>query len=413
MRTHPILLKLPRLTLVGLWFASFPSASGQDISTLVGLRDPFNLDSLFSFGGGGVLPGVSQGLKGGISAGIATSTIYDSNLFLDETGQQGSVSSAISPSVSYISDPEGGARYSISAAYLPSYSIYYDDPDLNQFHNSGSVSFAAQGSRTTISLIGAYSQISGTDRLARQFVNGALFNVAIQGGYQLAPRTSVNAGASVSKSYYSGSGSVEGADVYGANAGAFWAATERLSFGPAMTYSTSESPNIGKRESWSFSGQANYLVDERIHIAGSLGVQWSQYSRESGGSPAGLTGGFDASYQLSELWSLSGSIVYVTVPSPSDLNFVVNDLTYSAAVSRQLRIGSLAAGANYTLSDYSSVGPTGAGIETDARASVFVSYGRAFLHERLGFNSNLSYSVNSGRFDYDQVTASVGVNVSF
>lgn len=413
MRSQSLLPNRAAAAFAGLWLLVPRLADGQEISSLVGARDPFGLDRVFSFGtGGGPIPGIASDLKGGLSFGFSSSTIYDSNIFHDEDDPQSSVSSNFSPSINYVSDPEGGAEFSLSAYYTPTYSAYWNDQDLSSYQNSGGVSLTARGGRTTLSLVGGYSEIAGTDRLAGEFVEGALLNLSVQGGYQLAPRTSVSGGMSYSTTYYS-SGSSVAADVFGANIGGFWAATERFSFGPALSYSTSESDNIGKRKSWSASFQANYQAGERIHVAGSLGVQWSTNSRESGSSDASLTGGLDAVYTINELWSWNASIQYVTVPSPTEMNYAVNNLSLSTGVSRQLRIGTASAGLNYTVSDYQSVGPVASELGNDRYTNVFLSYQRGFLNDRLGFNSSIEYGLDRGQSEWEQVLISLGLSVSF
>jgi hypothetical protein len=413
MRSSSIFLKRSAAALAGVWFLAPRLAEGQELSTQVGARDPFGLDRAFSFGtGGGAIPGISTDLKAGVTMGVAASTVYNSNIFNSDDDPQGSVFSNFSSNIAYSSDPEGGADIVFNAFYTPTYSAYWDDQDLSSFQNSGGMSLAVTGGRTTLSLTGGYSEVAGTDRLAGEFVNGALLSLALQGGYQLAPRTSVNAGATYSSTYYSSGASVA-ADVRGANAGAFWAATERFSFGPAISYSSSESDNIGKRDTWSATVQANYQAGEKIHVAGSLGTQWSNNSRDPGSSDAGLTGGLDATYNIDERWSWNGSVQYVTVPSPTEMNYAVNNLSLSTGVSRNLDIGTASAGISYTVSDYQSVGPVASELGNERFSSVYLGYQRGFLNDRLGFNSSIRYSLNRGQTEWNQIVISLGLSMSF
>lgn len=391
----------------------FSSTNGQDLSTLVGARDPFGLDRVFSFGiGGGVLPGITSDIKGGVGLGISSSVGYNSNFFQDEHNGQSEFTATLTPSITYTSDPEGGAPTMFSASYNPSYNAYLHHSDLNRFNQSADAALVVRGSRTTLSLVGGYQQISGTDRLAGQFVEGALLNFGLQGSYQLAPRTSLNAGANYSTTTYF-TGSSVGAEVFGANAGASWAATERFSFGPAFSYSTTKSDNIGMRDSSSVSVQANYQASEKIHVSGSLGVQFSSNSRDSGSTTAGLTGGLDAIYVIDERWAWNASVQYVTVPSPTQENYVVKDLSLSTGLSRQLKIGVVTAGVNSSLSKYESVGAVSSAIDNDRNLSLNLGYSRGFLNDRLGFSSSVSYVVDRGQTDWDQVLVNMSLHLNF
>jgi hypothetical protein len=394
-------------------FWLFSPSSGQDLSTLVGARDPFGLDRVFSFGlGEGAIPGLSTDIKGGVGVGISTSVGYDSNFFHAEHNAESEFIAALTPSVFYNSDPEGGAPTVFSATYNPSYNAYLHHSDLDRFNQSADASLVVRGSRTTLSFVGGYHQISGTDRLAGKFVEGALFNLGLQGSYQLAPRTSLNAGATYSTSTYF-TGSIESAEVIGANVGAFWAATERFSLGPAFSYSTTKSDNIGTRDSTSVMAQANYQASEKIHVSGSLGAQFSSNSRDSGGSTAGLTGGLDATYAIDERWAWNASVQYVTVPAPAQTNYVVKDLSMSTRLSRQLKIGVASAGVNYTVSNFESVGPVNSGIGNDRNVSLFLGYSRGFLNDRLGFESTASYLVDRGQTDWNQLLVNMSLHLNF
>ncbi len=222
----------------------------------------------------------------------------------------------------------------------------------------------------------------------------------------------MSGGLSASTTTYQTSTST-GADIYSANVGAFWSATERFSFGPAFSCSTTKSDNTGTRESESASVQANYMVSEKVHIGGSLGLQWSQNSRASSNSSASLTGGLNASYIINELWSCGASVQHVNVPAPSQQNYIVNDLSMGATLTRQLKIGSISGGFNHSISSYESVGPVLADLSDEKYSSVFLSYQRGFLNDRLGFNSSINYALNRGTTDWEQVLVSVGLSVQF
>ena len=277
------------------------------------------------------------------------------------------------------------------------------------------------GSRTTISAYAGYSQDSGTDRLAGGFFTGSSLSLGLQGSYQLGPRTSVFAGWSTSLSDYGngedgtggGADSAVGFDNHSFNVGGFWAATERFSFGPSFSYSTSTSDNTGSRDSWGFSLQANYKAAERIQLGGSLGFQYSENSREQDSGNFNLTGSLNASYQINELWSWGNSIQSGIVPSPAQTNYVINNWSVSSSLNRALLIGSAGIGVDLQFSSFDTVGPTGVLQNDENNYGVVLSYQRPLFDDRVGFNSSLRYSFNDGDSNWSQIQINAGLSMQF
>lgn len=175
--------------------------SAQNFTARSAGLNPFGVNGPLPFGRAMDSLG-GAGIKGGFSSGITVDSTYDSNFFQSADDEESEVTLSLSPSISYSSDPEGGARMMVSAAYLPSANAYLNNSDLNAVDQSGSFSMIVSGSRTTISAYAGYSQDSGTDPLAGGFFTGSSLSVGLQGSYQLAPRTSVFAGWSSSLTDY-------------------------------------------------------------------------------------------------------------------------------------------------------------------------------------------------------------------
>jgi hypothetical protein len=363
------------------------------------------------------------GIKGGLSTGIAFDSVYDSNFFQSADDEESEVTLSLTPSIVYISDPEGGARISISAAYLPSANAYLNNSDFNTVDQSGSFSMIVSGSRTTISAYARYSQDSGADRLAGGFVTGSSLSIGLQGNYQLAPRTSVFAGWSSSLIDYSngeegtgGSGggdSAVGFNDHSFSVGGFWSATERFSFGPSFSYATNTSDNTGSRDSWGCSLQANYKAAEKIQLGGSLGFQYSENSREQDSGDFNLTGSLNASYQINELWSWGSSIQSGVVPSPATTNYVINNWLVASSLNRALLIGSAGVGVDLQFSSFDTVGPTGVSQSDENNFGVFMSYQRPLFEDRIGFSSSLRYSFNDAKDDWSQIQLNIGLSIQF
>lgn len=387
------------------------SAAAESLTLQVANVDPLGLANYVP-GGGALDLGMENGIKGVFSYGLGVSSVYDSNFSLSEDDPDSEFSTNLSPWINYRSDPEGGARVSFTANYAPVMRTYLQNSDLNGTDQSGNVAMTVAGSKTVVSLYMSYNEVSGTDRLTGVFVNGTVLNTGILGTYQIAPRTSLSASWTAGMSDY-GSGAVVGSNIYTAQFGGFWSATERFSFGPAIRYAVTESDNTGTRDAWALSVQAQYRVGERIQISGSLGLEYAKSSRDDANSTVGLTGGLTANYAINERWGWTNAIRYVTVPSPTESNYVVKNLSISTALNRQLLRATVGTGLELNLSDFVEVGTVGAKLASEENLSAFLSYRRNLFSERLAFESKFRYSVNDGAVDWSQFQLSAGLAIQF
>ncbi|MCX6846820.1 MAG: hypothetical protein NTU84_09740, partial [Verrucomicrobia bacterium] len=114
-------------------------------------------------------------IKGGMNLALQVGAIYDSNFFLDESNGASETSFYASPLIEYISDPEGEAQSSFKASYSPSFRAYNQNSEYNDVDHVGEVRWTIRGSRTELTLYCRYDELSGTDRLSGEFVNGSLF----------------------------------------------------------------------------------------------------------------------------------------------------------------------------------------------------------------------------------------------
>lgn len=353
-----------------------------------------------------------QGLKGAFLYGAGLSTTYDSNFFLTENNPDSELITSLSGVISYFSDPEGGAPVSVVANYNPAIQMYLENSENNGMDNSGNVKMTLTGGRTVVSAYVDVTQNSGTDPIIGEFVSETLFSAGVEGRYQVAPRTSVSSGFSAATSDF-GTGSLEGSNVYTTYVSGSWAATEYFSFGPQIQYIKSTSDNSGTRDAWQFLMQAQYQVGARIQISGSLGLDYATDSRDDGDASAGLTGNFIASYTINDRLSWSGSILYVTVPSPDEVDYVINNLTLSTSLSRKLLRASVDVGLALNVADYEAVGPAAAPLDDDNNVNLFVTYSRNLFLERVNFVSTAFYSVNEGQSSWNQLQLSLALNAQF
>jgi hypothetical protein len=388
-----------------------------------GVNGPLPFGKVSDFGGGQEL---GQGFKGGFLYGVGLSSTYDSNILLSENNPESDVSLSFLPTIGYTTDPEGGAPMVITANYLPSANAYLNNTDFNSFDQSGNIAMVFTGSRTTISAFAGIAQDSGADSLAASqgFFTGTAVSLGLQAGYQVGPRTSVNAGISSSIADYgdgtTGSSAVGFSD-YSVNLGGFWAATERLSFGPNLSYGLTSSDSVENFNTWGLSIQGNYKATERIRVAGSIGFDYSEFSQEGASNDVFPSGSLNANYKIDERWSWSGSIQSGLSPSPTGSNSLINGWTISSTLDRTLRFGTVGFGVIMDFSNYQSIGPTGVfptnqTSQTNQQNIEFsLNYSRPLplFNDRLGFNSSFIYVANYGDFEYSQILVNAGLNMAF
>ena len=387
------------------------STCAQDFTIRFANSNPFGVNGPLPFGKPLEI-NAGKGFKGGIGGGISLQSSYNSNFFQSENNQESELSTEISPSLGYSTDPEGGARILFTAGYSPKAVSYLNNSNLNGVDQSGYASLVISGSRTVISAYGGYTQQSGVDRFAGGFVTGSQLSFGISGTYQLAPRTSVFANWAPSLVDY-GQSSIVGFSNYSVSIGGSWAATELFNFGPSLSYSTSQSDNTGARDSLGFAIQASYKAAEKLRLAGSFGLQSSQNSRDSEAAKLNFTGSLSASYSINELWSWSGSIQSGVVPSPTQTNYVINSWSVSSSLNRSLLIGSISMGLDMAFSNFDQVGVVGTTQDPEQNTSAVLTYARPIFSDRLGFSTSVSYTLNSGQKNWSQLQLNAGLNIGF
>lgn len=406
-----ILARRAAILCCGWSFQLMGDAHAQNFTTQVADVEPLNLIGMMP-SAGGIGLGIGEALKGGFGYGMGVKSSYDSNFLLDENATEDEWESDFAPQIRYSTDPEGGAPAMLTADYSPNYRNYLNHSDQNGLDQSGGVLMKVEGTKTRISAYARYSETAGTDRLAGQFVNASVVSTGVQASYQVAPRTSLSGSVGAAISDY-GSSAVVGSEIYTGQFGAFWAATERLRFGPSIRYSMAKSDNTGSRDAWAFLMQAQYQAGERIAVSGSLGAESAKGSRETGNSTVRIAGDLTASYAISERWAWKNSVRYATVPAPTEVNYVVNNLMVSTLLNREFFKASAGIGMEMNVSDYVGVGSVTETPSTENNLSVFLSYQRTIFTERLVLDSRIRYAVNHGNTDWDKFLVTVGLNLQF
>ncbi|MFZ9941436.1 MAG: hypothetical protein ACO3F7_04720 [Luteolibacter sp.] len=348
-------------------------------------------------------------IKGGLNLALQVGTIYDSNFFLDETNSENETSFYASPLIEYISDPEGGAMSSFKASYGPSFRAYSENSDLNDVDHVGEVVWTLRGSRTELTLFGRYNELSGTDRLSGEFVNGSLFNGGVRLERRIASRTIGFLGASSAISDYSQS-DYEGSEVNSVFLGGLWEATERTALGSTLRYSRVSGDGVPDINAWAWLLEARHRVGSRINLSASLGPE---YAQDGDVDRLGVTGFFRATYNFAERWSWINSIRHALVPTSSSSNQLVDDLVVSTTLQRSLERGSIGGGLEYRYSEFVNVGPDADQRSDEQNAAFVLSWSRPFFSDRVTLDTSARYAFNSGRSDWEQFLFALALKSAF
>ena len=396
-------LCLPILAIAAMAQSSVQAA---EISTRIADPTPWST-------GGGMLEQMvptDLNIKGGMNFALQVGSIYDSNFFLDETNGENETSFYATPLIEYISDPEGGAKSSFTVSYGPSFRAYNENSEFNDVDHVGEVMWTIRGSRTELTLYSRYNELSGTDRLSGDFVNGSLFTGGMRLERRLASRTIGFLGASTAISDYS-QDDFQGAEVDSVFLGGLWEATPRTAFGSSVRYSHISGDGVPDADAWALLMEVRHNVSSRINLSASIGPEYAQNDGDQ--DRLGVTGFLKGTYNFAERWSWINSIRHALVPTSSSVNQLVDDLVVSTTLQRSLEQGSIGGGLEYRYSEFVNIG-SGADLRSDEQNLAFVlSWSRPLFTERLALDASARYAFNSGRSDWEQFLFALALRSSF
>jgi hypothetical protein len=348
-------------------------------------------------------------IKGGMNLALQVGAIYDSNFFLDESNAESETSFYASPLIEYISDPEGGAKSSFTVSYRPSFTAYNENSEYNDVDHVGEVRWTIRGSRTELTLYSRYDELSGTDRLSGEFVNGSLFTGGMRLERRLASRTIGYLGASSAISDYSQS-DLQGAQVDSVFLGGLWEATSRTAYGSTVRYSHISGDGVPDIDAWALLLEVRHMVSDRINLSASVGPE---YAQDGDADRLGVTGFLRATYNFAERWAWINSIRHALVPTSTSSNQLVDDLVVSTTLQRSLERGSIGGGLEYRYSEFVNIGRD-ADLRNDEQNAAFVlSWSRPLFTDRLALDTSARYAFNSGRSDWEQFLFALALRSSF
>jgi hypothetical protein len=391
--------------------AVLPTTQAQDFTLQVADADPLGLGAFIPGAGFELADGLTDGIKGDLMTALKAGTVYHSNFFLSDGGEDDEWAFTLAPTLRYVSDPEGGAEKSITLSYHPVGRSYAENSTLDGIDHSGDLTFQWRGAKSSLAAFARYNELSASDRLTGEFVSGSLITTGLRLTRQLAPYTRANAGFSAGISDYSGGGH-QGAEVYSVYGGALWQATARTHFGGTLRGTVTESGTIATREALAVLVEARHQSGERVWFSGSLGPEFAR-TGDGGEDSLRLSGELSARVALGERWTWTSSLRSASVPSPSETQYLVNDIGLVTKLRRQLLHGWLGGGLEYHFSDYQNLGGATALRSDEHNAAVFLSYGRPLFSERATGDISVRHAVNNGQVDWQQWQVSAGVSLAF
>lgn len=352
------------------------------------------------------------GMKGGFHFGLDVTTTYDSNFFILQDYPESELITDITPHMMYRSDPEGNALWSVEAEYAPVLHTYWNNSHLNGVDHSGAFTLKYSGARTKMDAFISYDEVSSADRLAGGFIEGSILNYGIKGSYEVGPRTTLLGALTASQSDYD-SGARSGSDIYTAQLSGLWDATERIRLGPVLRYTYTEADQTGERKAIAALMNMRYKWHERIFFDAMFGLEWAENSRQNGGYDVGPAGGLEAMYVINDRWTWKGGIHYSVVPSPVNLNYMAEDLSFDTSLIRHFQQGSLEMGLGISFTNYDPVGLIVSNREDDDFFHAFITYRRKIFMDRVMWTSSLRAATNEGQKDWSQWQLSTGLSMEF
>lgn len=384
----------------------------------------------------------------GFYYGAQLSGVYDSNLFLDASGES-DLQFVASPWIAYQNAPDGGALLVLSGRYAPFVRTYLENSSLNSLDHSGSASLKYDGSRASLSANAGYSRLSQANRFAAGRIDNEIFSVGAAGDYEISQLTSLNARASFG---LSNQGLAETRTTTLELSG-FWHATPLVRVGPTVRYSHRDGGNLNEVESTGLLLTTEYRASDLMQVRASGGVERASFTgggdetgftgslsatyaapdrpwsldgevrygqvqqltaanRAGAGGDAQVSGRFSLNYDLPELWSASLTAGYESLPSPATAGQSFDELSFGASVTRVLASGSLQGGVLLGFSDPeapSALGPGGGGDFFSAH----LGHRIRLWDDRISIDSTLRFSNNRGQRDWTRWQLSTGVSAAF
>ncbi|NNC87217.1 MAG: hypothetical protein HKN82_02015 [Akkermansiaceae bacterium] len=350
----------------------------------------------------------------GFFYGVGARGSYNSNLFLDESGEVDDIIFSLRPWVRYQSAAPGGARLVANGFYAPNYEKFTNNPNFDRLNHTLNGSLQLNGARSSVRVQASYLRTSSSNRFAGTFSESSTVTGSISGNYEVSPKTSVAMTWGFTDTEFQQAAATE-FTTYSAQLTGWWEATPLVRIGPSLRHTETESTRSGDREAWALLVRGAYSLSDKLRVNAAAGVETQELTAAGGRTSDGtqFTGSIGANWRLDAIWSFQFGLGYRSTPSLSTANYYVDNLGFDASVTRNLPKGALEAGFSFDQSDYEQSGPVATPREDEKFWSIFAGYQRPLFRDSMSLNSSVRFSENSGLEDWSNVQLSVGINYVF
>ncbi|MBK1833635.1 hypothetical protein [Roseibacillus ishigakijimensis] len=389
-----------------------------------------------------------------VEVSLATVFEYDTNLLLSEEDEVQATSFSISPTLRYLSAPEGGALWIGKFTYTPTAQLFFEDSDYNSVDHLAGVGLSYSGAVIELNTLAGYREKTDSDRFEGGRVEDRLLTFALDTEYYLSEKTALVAEFAYG-SFRDDRANSREADSVIASLTGYWSFTPLVRLGPSIRYGSSDSDNFGRTTAVAALLRGQYELSEVVRLGSFLGVErsdkdfddssdtaftfgvdflyedpllpWSlsgewalqsvqrlnSLSTRLGGGESRWGGRLQANYQWTDFTRFSLSLLYQPIPDPGGSRYSVNDLSFS--IGGQHDFGDSLVGLRYyhTLSQYEALQGFGPTPDDQSLSGVRFSYERKMFDDLFRLGSYLAYSSGDGQTSWSRNQIGVTFDYAF
>lgn len=388
------------------------------LATLVSVLVTTSLraQSLLTLGGSGERPSfinkLSEAIPGGESwrYSFEVSQQYDSNPSLSENGGDERYFLDFSPTISYLTDPEGGAPNRLGVTYRPRLRLDWSDSDRSEVLHDTNAYFRSVGARGDLLIFGSLVEVSDAERLVGDFVEGRTQSVGANLSYQVATRSRLLFRTQLAQAVFD-SATVDDLTTFDIGFGFDWQNENEWRLGPFLRYVNTESDTVGTREALVLLLAAEKETAKGFSFQALGGLDFSTFE-QSGESALNLTGSLLARGTFGGKWSWEADIGIVTSPSVAAENAFFTDYRGGVVASRRLAVGDLSIGGEFSFTSFETLGSLGASGDNSV-SRLFTSYRRPVFVDAGYLDLGVGYAISRGQQDWERLTVNLSLGTQF
>lgn len=310
---------------------------------------------------GSILPALSD-LRDGLSLGVSSSFVYDSNVNPGLGGSQGEgdMIFTVGPTVAYRSR---GSDWHIGTNVAVNYATYFDNSDLGGLGYTANLEVGYDGKPLTVLGTFGSSLTNGTNRNYGSYSETLNYTTALSASYRWSAKTSLDArfnyqwtdpgdAVSATGTAYGGSESTS------FDLSAMWRATPLVRIGPGIRWSWESGDNQVDRETVGPMVRLQYQLAKKVSLDGTFGVDFVDYAGAGGGDDTAFSTQLGLTYQASKIWGMNLSISQGTTADGSAAGTYRENLAVRLGYHHRIRRAILALGLGYETNDSVNTGGT-------------------------------------------------------